>query len=179
MSAARRGLAARGALGVAAGLLLLLMLPLLVWPARADDLDEGVRRIAKQLRCPICESVSVADSPADLAIQMRGLIRRKLEAGESDQQILDYFVAAYGDSVLLEPPRRGLGWLIWLGPVVAFGVGAAILALVLRNWVRRRATDVSTAVVAGEALGRSVTDSSLLATRAHEELEALRKAGLR
>ena len=95
--------------------LVIVLLPLALPVVHADDLDEGVRRMAKQLRCPICESVSVADSPADLAIQMRALIRRKLEAGESDQQILDYFVAAYGDSVLLEPPRRGLGWVVWLG----------------------------------------------------------------
>jgi cytochrome c-type biogenesis protein CcmH len=112
--------------------LLLLTAPLVA----ADELDDGARRIAKQLRCPICESVSVADSPAELAGQMRAVIRKKLEAGESDQQILDYFVAAYGDSVLLEPPRRGLGWVVWLGPLVALAAGALLLWLILRVWVR-------------------------------------------
>jgi len=157
--------------------------------ASADPLDDDVRRIAKQLRCPICESVSVADSPAELAGQMRGVIRKKLEAGESDQQILDYFVAAYGDSVLLEPPRRGLGWAIWLGPLVALALGAVILCLVLRVWVRQvrgsvggfgPATVADAAPPAGQgrngrASPTSEADRDAHAARARQELDAVRK----
>jgi cytochrome c-type biogenesis protein CcmH len=113
---------------------------------RADSLDDQVRQIAKQLQCPICESVSVADSPSELAGQMRALIRKKLEAGESEQQILDSFVAAYGDGVLTEPPRRGLSLLVWIGPVVGLAFGAAIVWLVLRAWRRAGAVSELTAV---------------------------------
>jgi cytochrome c-type biogenesis protein CcmH len=145
------------------------------FPAAADTLDEEVRRIAKQLRCPICESVSVADSPAELAGQMRGVIRKKLEAGESEQQIVDYFVAAYGDAVLLEPPRRGLGWAVWLGPLIVLAAGAAILWLVLRAWARNESRIPSPE--SREASGR---DSRLgtgdsIVSRARRELDAVRK----
>jgi cytochrome c-type biogenesis protein CcmH len=155
---------------LAALALMLLAAPLTV---SADNLDDAVRRIAKQLRCPICESVSVADSPAELAGQMRALIRKKLEAGESDQQILDYFVAAYGDSVLLEPPRRGLGWAIWLAPVLALAVGTAILWLVLRAWVRPVGTHASRAEPEGAPNG--LTGGDPYAERARQELDAIRK----
>lgn len=107
----------------------------------ADPLDDEARRIARQLQCPVCESVSVADSPADLAVQMRALIRKKLEAGESERQILEYFVAAYGEGVLTEPPRRGLGLLVWLAPVLALALGATLLWLVLRSWRRSAPPD--------------------------------------
>lgn len=160
---------------------LILLVPLALPSANADNLDDGVRRIAKQLRCPICESVSVADSPADLAIQMRALIRRKLEAGESDQQILDYFVAAYGDSVLLEPPRRGLGWFVWLVPVVALGAGALVLTLVLRVWVRDRDPQVAESLVAAPADSASFEPPDAIpdaAARVRKELETLREGQL-
>jgi cytochrome c-type biogenesis protein CcmH len=150
--------------------------------ATADEIDDDARRIAKQLRCPICESVSVADSPAELAVQMRGVIRKKLEAGESERQILDYFVAAYGDSVLLEPPRRGLGWAVWFGPILALAGGALVLWLVLRSWVRpvsrrhagpptsdRRATD------RGRETDTSPAEAEPHKVRARQELDAVRR----
>lgn len=139
---------------------------------RADSTDENVRRIARQLRCPICESVSVADSPAELAVQMRSVIRKKVEAGDSDQEIIDYFVAAYGDSVLLEPPRRGLGWAIWLGPLVAFAGGAAILGLFMRAWVRPGARPNRRRGWRAGGVGRP----GVRAQQARQELEAARES---
>ena len=139
----------------------------------AATIDDDVRRIAKQLRCPICESVSVADSPAELAVQMRGVIRAKLEAGQSEQEILDYFVAAYGDSVLLEPPRRGLGWAAWLVPAVVVLVGAMLLAVVLRGWLRPTRRD-RPADPSRNGPGPSDADVSLAAARA--ELESVRRS---
>ena len=160
---------------------LILWAPPAVPSAHADELDDGVRRIARQLRCPICESVSVADSPADLAIQMRAVIRRKLEAGESDQPILDYFVAAYGDSVLLEPPRRGLGWLVWLGPLVGLGAGALVLTLVLRAWVRNRDPQEVESLIAAPSDPASFDPSDAIPdadARVRKELETLREGQL-
>ena len=138
----------------------------------AATIDDDVRRIAKQLRCPVCESVSVADSPAELAVQMRGVIRAKLEAGQSEQEILDYFVAAYGDAVLLEPPRRGLGWAAWLGPGIALGVGAALLALLLRGWVRAAGRERP---AAGPAEPPPMRDEATLAA-AQAELDSVRRS---
>jgi cytochrome c-type biogenesis protein CcmH len=158
--------------------------------ARADTLDDGVRRIAKQLRCPICESVSVADSPADLAVQMRALIRKKLEAGETDQQIITYFVTAYGETVLLEPPRHGLGLAVWLGPIAALALGAGILWLLLRRWIRpARAHSARPAATSENGHGPSIGAWPATGThrpgeaepvdafdlQARQELDALRK----
>ena len=137
----------------------------------AAPIDDDVRRIAKQLRCPICESVSVADSPAELAVQMRGVIRSKLEAGQSEQEIVDYFVAAYGDSVLLEPPRRGLALAAWLGPVAVLLLGAGTLALVLRGWVRRGNAPPSD----NDRPASPSPAANVNAAQARAELDAVRK----
>ncbi len=91
--------------------------------ASTQDLDARAHAIAAQLRCPVCQNESVADSPSELASQMRALIREKIVAGETDEQILDYFVSKYGQWILLEPPRRGLLWLVWVAPAVALLVG--------------------------------------------------------
>jgi cytochrome c-type biogenesis protein CcmH len=115
----------------ALGVAILLVIPAL---AHADVLDDGVRRIALQLQCPVCEGQSAADSPSGLAADMRAVIRTKLTEGESDQQILDYFVARYGDSILTEPPKRGISLGVWLGPLVGVPLGLIALVLVLRTW---------------------------------------------
>lgn len=104
----------------------------------ADPLDDEARRIGKQLQCPVCSGASVAESPSDLAGQMRAVIRAKLEAGEGEQQIVGYFVERYGDSVLVEPPRRGVGLLVWLAPVAMLAIGGVLLWRVLRSWLRPR-----------------------------------------
>jgi cytochrome c-type biogenesis protein CcmH len=104
--------------------------------AHADALDDGVRRIALQLQCPVCEGQNAADSPSGLATDMRRVIRTKLAAGESDQQILDEFVASYGDSILTEPPKRGISLGVWLGPALGVTLGALVLVVLLRTWRR-------------------------------------------
>jgi len=96
--------------------------------AAAKDPEARAQAIAAQLRCPVCQNESVADSPSELAAQMRTLIREKVAAGDTDQQIVDYFVSKYGEWILLEPPRRGLLWIVWLAPAVAL-LGGAVLAL--------------------------------------------------
>lgn len=117
-------------------LLALGLLLALAQAALADELDDRVRQIAKQLQCPVCESVSVADSPSELATQMRAVIRARLEAGDSEEQIVRYFVERYGDGVLVEPPRRGLGLAVWWAPVLALLAGGAALVALLGAWVR-------------------------------------------
>jgi cytochrome c-type biogenesis protein CcmH len=107
--------------------------PLLV---RADALDDGVRRVGLQLQCPVCEGENVADSPSGLAADMRSVIRTKLVSGESDQQILDEFVASYGDSILTEPPKRGISLGVWAGPIVGVVLGVVLLSVLLRSWRR-------------------------------------------
>lgn len=97
-------------------------------------------RIARQLNCPVCVGESVADSQSQLARQMRGIIESKVQAGESDAQIKEYFRARYGDAVLAAPPKSGFVLTLWWMPVVAVGVGALALGLFLRE--RTRVPDV-------------------------------------
>jgi len=125
-------------LGVIFGLILL-GLGLFV-PARAlaDDLDDRARAIAKKLQCPVCQTISVADSPSDLAVQMRTIIRQKLAEGWTEEQIINYFVERYGEGVLLEPPRQGFGLLAWVGPAVGIILGLGIIFGAVRAWRRTR-----------------------------------------
>jgi cytochrome c-type biogenesis protein CcmH len=133
--------------------LLVLMLPAI---GHADALDDGVRRVALQLQCPVCEGETAADSPSGLAKDMRALIRTRLTAGASDQQILDEFVASYGDSILTEPPKRGISLGVWLGPAIGVLLGVVVLGLLLRAW--RRPSSTGIAVPAGAVPDPDVTD---------------------
>src|SRR5947207_3167206 len=122
-------------------LLLLVLACLALWaflpgPVAADELDDQVRAIAKELRCPVCQGETVADSNAQISVQMRGIIREKLAAGESRDQIIQYFVDRYGEGILASPPRRGFTLGVWLAPVVALLVGLVVVGVVLRGWYR-------------------------------------------
>jgi cytochrome c-type biogenesis protein CcmH len=121
---------------------------LLIAPSvtHADALDDGVRRIALQLQCPVCEGETVADSPSGLAADMRSVIRTKLAAGESDQQILDEFVASYGDGILTEPPKRGISLGVWIGPAIGVVLGVLVVGMLLKTWLRSVAAGRAPAV---------------------------------
>ena len=95
-----------------------------------------VQQIAAGLHCPICKDLSVADSPAPLAQQMRQEIALKLRAGESADQIRRGFVAAYGESVLMSPPRQGVAGAVYYLPVLVLAVGLIIAFTLLRRWLR-------------------------------------------
>jgi cytochrome c-type biogenesis protein CcmH len=97
-----------------------------------------VHDIAAQLRCVVCQNLSVADSPSEMAGQMRGIIRERLAAGESPAEVQRYFVDRYGEWILLSPPRRGFNLLVWILPFAAVGVGLAATAVLLWRWTHRR-----------------------------------------
>ncbi len=95
--------------------------------ARPRSVDQRTHDIASQLRCPVCNGESVADSSTPIAQQMRSVIRQDVQAGQSDDQIIASFRASYGDSILLRPPLDGFTAIIWFGPIVALLVGIAII----------------------------------------------------
>jgi len=101
--------------------------------------DADVNVVASQLRCVVCQSLSVADSPSEMAAQMRHLVRERLAAGETPDQVVRYFVEKYGDWILLAPPRRGFTLLVWLLPPVAVLLGLAVTVRRVRAWTRRPA----------------------------------------
>ncbi len=99
-------------------------------------LEQHVKVITEELRCLVCQNQTIADSHADLAIDLRNQVREKVKQGMSDKEILDYMVQRYGDFVLYRPPVKTTTWLLWFGPFLLLLGGLAILM-----WrVRRSAT---------------------------------------
>lgn len=90
--------------------------------------------IAKQLYCPVCENIPLDVCPTQACAQWRELIREKLDAGWTEDEIKTYFVNQYGDRVLAEPPRTGWNWLVYIIPPLAILGGIYILYSAFRSW---------------------------------------------
>lgn len=106
----------------------------------ADPRQEArVQMLGKQLRCPSCQGLSIADSPASMARSQLDKVRELVSAGRSDREVRDYFVERYGEWVLLEPKKEGFTLLVWLGPGV-FLVFGLLLIFSLRRRVPPKAT---------------------------------------
>ncbi|HSF32592.1 MAG TPA: cytochrome c-type biogenesis protein [Candidatus Tectomicrobia bacterium] len=116
--------------------LVLICLAFTAMSATASDLEAQVRAIAVQLRCPVCQGLSVGDSPSELANEMRALVREQLQQGKTSAEVLDYFVQRYGEWILLAPPKRGFNLVIWVLPFVLLPTGVAAVYLGARRWVR-------------------------------------------
>ena len=114
-----------------------ILLGALTFAATVDEqtIDIRTREIAKTLRCTVCQTESVWESGADLARQMREVIRERVAQGQSDDEIRAYFLSRYGDYILLEPRRRGLNWLLWGGPFLLLLLGGMGLLKTLMRWV--------------------------------------------
>ena len=95
-------------------------------------LEQRARDLSKQLRCLVCQNQSIDDSDADLARDLRRIVREQLVAGKSDEQIIDYLTARYGDFVLLKPPVKPATWGLWFGPALVLVIAAAGVAVYVR-----------------------------------------------
>ena len=123
-----------GSLAVAITIIGLLAVTVVTLVSAGRPPTDRVQELAQQLRCPVCKSVSIAESPSDTATAMRQIVAEQVAAGRSDTAIIGYFRARYGDWVWLDPPARGTTLLLWLLPVGAALSGAAAVA----GRVRRR-----------------------------------------
>lgn len=122
--------------GIALGVVLTL-LPLTAGAVQPDEIlpdaamEQRARDISKDLRCLVCRNENIDDSNADLARDLRILVRERLVAGDSNDQVIDYVVDRYGEYVLLNPTARGGNWILWAaGPVMlllGFGIGFSFL----------------------------------------------------
>lgn len=144
------------------------LLVTLATSAAAQDLDAQTRAIAEQLLCPVCQGRTVADSTSALAAQMRAYIRARLQAGESPEAIIEYFVERYGENILAAPPRRGLNWIAWLLPSLAAGAGLLLVLRRLREW--------RVAGAAVETHEERPLDPDI-ASRLEQEIERLERGG--
>lgn len=107
------------------------------------------RQLTEELRCPKCQNQNIADSDAPIAMDLRAEIYRKLEAGDSNAQIIDYLVARYGDFVLYKPPVTRRTLLLWYGPAALLVGGFMLLGvIVLRR--RKAGGEVSTGLSSDE-----------------------------
>jgi cytochrome c-type biogenesis protein CcmH len=107
---------------------------LLLWWAPAWARDAGrAQAIAEQLRCLVCQNQTIAESDAPLAQDLRMQVNEQLAQGKSDQQVIAFMVARYGDFVLYRPPVKPVTWLLWFGPFVLLGGGLFQLYRVARR----------------------------------------------
>ncbi len=111
--------------------------------ARNETLDQRVHDVASQLKCPVCQGESVADSPSQISQQMRGVIRQQLQSGKSEQQIIQYFIDRYGQQIVWSPPWQGFTLLAWLVPIALLLGGVVLLFIVLRDWRTAPPTDTT------------------------------------
>lgn len=123
---------------VALVLVAILTAPVATAAARAQrDIDARVAGIAAQLRCPVCQNLSVQDSPSKVAGAFRDRVRELVREGRSDGEVLEFFVSRYGDWILLSPPKRGIALAVWIAPVLLLAGGVAIAAGSVRRWTQR------------------------------------------
>lgn len=97
-------------------------------PLADPALEARVQKLGKALRCAVCQGVSIADSPASMARAQLDTVRELVAEGKSDQEVIDYFVTRYGEWVLLEPPRHGFNWFVWLAPLALLVGGAFVIS---------------------------------------------------
>jgi len=103
-------------------------------PASEDPvLEARVMEVGHLLRCLVCQNQTIADSHADLAIDLKNEIREMMRAGKSDKEILDFMVARYGDFVLYKPQVKSSTWLLWFGPGLLLLLGIGTLFYKLRQ----------------------------------------------
>ena len=102
-------------------------------PLQGDALAQRTQEIAAGLRCPVCQGLSIADSPSEMAINMKTEVRSMVERGYTREQIDAYFVKSYGEFVLLEPKFEGVNSLVWLLPIAALALGAFVITRMLRR----------------------------------------------
>jgi cytochrome c-type biogenesis protein CcmH len=105
--------------------------------AREDSvLEARTKEVAAHLRCPVCQGLSVQDSPARLAQEMRGVVKEQLRTGKSPEEIEEYFVSKYGEGILLEPRARGFNLVVYLLPAALLIGGGVLVVHLARKWSR-------------------------------------------
>jgi cytochrome c-type biogenesis protein CcmH len=102
-------------------------------PLTGAMLDLRTQEVSGLLRCPVCQGMSIADSPSEMAVNMREQVRELLGRGYTEAQILQYFELSYGQFVLLRPKFEGVTGMVWILPILALAIGATIVVLKFRK----------------------------------------------
>jgi cytochrome c-type biogenesis protein CcmH len=144
-------LAAVGVVAQAAGATQVRQAPQII---EETELDRQTRAVAAQLRCVVCQGLSVEDSPSQLAQEMRALVREQLEMGRTPAEVKQFFVEKYGEWVLLQPEPVGFNLLVYVLPVVMLFGGAAFVFFTARGMVRKPGAGADAVELAGGETAR-------------------------
>ena len=118
-----------------------------------DTYSERMLKLFRLLACPVCQGQTIAESQSALAGSMRAIVEEKVQAGESDEDILQYFADRYGDSVLIDPPKSGVGVGLWWIPPLVVLLGAAVVVAYVRERTARQApASAATSSIADDEL---------------------------
>lgn len=107
-----------------------------VYSFHSEEARLRYQKLTAELRCPKCQNNDIADSNAPIAADLRREVHRMVEEGKSDQEVIAYMTARYGDFVLYKPKVNETTWMLWYGPFVLLGIGAVVVLVLSRN--RRR-----------------------------------------
>lgn len=99
-------------------------------------LEARTAEVASQLRCPVCQGLSIQDSPSELSQQMRSVVKDQLREGKTPEEVKAYFISKYGEWILLEPKPKGFNVLVYALPILLVLGGLGVIALAVRKWTR-------------------------------------------
>ena len=108
-----------------------------IYPFETSEQRDRFHRLIEELRCPKCQNQSIADSDAEIAVDMRDRTARMIREGHSDQEVVDFFVARYGDFVSYRPPVNERTIILWAGPLLLLVLGAIAIAVLVRRASQR------------------------------------------
>ena len=141
-------------------------------PLTDAELDQLTAEVAEQLRCPVCRNQSVLESSSGLAREMQALMRERLAAGETPEQVKAYFVERYGEWILLQPEPRGINLLVYLLPAAGLIAGALIFLRQMRRWTgAAEASGPRSGSAAADRATRPEADPAPSGSRLKEEEE--------
>jgi len=104
-------------------------------PSPTDSaLDAHTAAVAEQLRCPVCQGESIQDSPSELALEMRNLVKSQLAAGKTPAEVKAYFVSKYGEWILLDPRPHGFNLVLYAAPYLLLAAGLGVIVMAVKKW---------------------------------------------
>ncbi|MGD2159541.1 MAG: cytochrome c-type biogenesis protein CcmH [Gammaproteobacteria bacterium] len=123
--------------------------PVITYEFESEEQEALFNKLSDELRCLVCQNQSIADSNADLAKDLREEIYGMLQQGKSEEEIIDFMVARYGDFVLYNPPMKPVTWVLWFGPAVALLAGFVFVVRIMKRQQTNRENEMT-----GEELER-------------------------
>ena len=117
--------------------------PVITYEFASEKQEELFNKLSNELRCLVCQNQAISDSNADLAKDLRDEMYGMLQQGKSEQEIVDFMVARYGDFVLYRPPMKPMTWLLWFGPAIALIAGFFIVIRIVNKQKRAAANEMS------------------------------------